>query len=341
MNHVGLDAHQRLYVMCMLDQNGKVLRQWKVRGSWQMLMDDLKELQEPFAICLEASCGAAHLADQLRKVAKRVVVAHPGQLRLIFKSKRKNDRVDARKLAMLLFLEQVPVVHVPDINVRTWRECIEFRHRLVSRRTQSKNALRSLLRNHGIESPPRHRLWTQRGRAWLAEVQLPTLQAQLQRDLLLDEVTQCDQKIKRVETELARLAADSPAVAVLRTIPGVGIRTAEAVAAYIDDPHRFRHSKTIGSYFGVVPCQNESAGKARFGHITRDGPRTVRKLLTEASWQGIRRSPKIRAYYERLRRCDPKRKKIALIATAHYLSRVMLALLRTGEAWQESPAQAA
>jgi len=270
-----------------------------------------------------------------------VIVAHPGQLRLIFKSKRKNDRADARKLATLLFLDQVPVVHVPDVDVRAWRQLIEFRHSLVGRRTQSKNGLRSLLRGHGIESPTRGRLWTKKGRAWLAEVLLPTSLAQVQRDMLLDEVVQCDGRVARVEKELVRIAAASPAVTVLRTIPGVGIRTAEAVAAYIDDPHRFRHSKTIGSYFGLVPCQDESAGKARFGHITQEGPRTVRKLLTEASWQGIRRSPEIRAHYERVRRGDPKRTKIALIGTAHYLVRVMLALLRTGEAWRANPAQAA
>jgi transposase len=87
-----------------------------------------------------------------------------------------------------------------------------------------------------------------------------------------------------------------------------------------------------------VPCQDQSAGKNRLGHITRQGPATVRKLLTEASWQGIRRSPEIRAYFERIRQGNPERKKIALVATAHHLLRVMLAMLRTGEVWRASAA---
>ena len=74
------------------------------------------------------------------------------------------------------------------------------------------------------------------------------------------------------------------------------------------------------------------------GHITREGPSVVRGLLTEASWQGIRRSPTIRAYFERIQQDNPDRKKIALTATGHYLIRVMYAMLRTGETWREAAA---
>ena len=61
-------------------------------------------------ICFEATCGYGPLHDALAKFASRVVVAHPGRLRLIFRSKRKNDRVDAQKLAKLLHLDEVPAV---------------------------------------------------------------------------------------------------------------------------------------------------------------------------------------------------------------------------------------
>ena len=118
----------------------------------------------------------------------------------------------------------------------------------------------------------------------------------------------------------------------------MGPRTAEAVVAFIDDPQRFRSNKQIGSYFGLIPCQDQSGDANRLGHITREGPALVRKLLTEATWQGIRRSPTIRGYYERIQHGKPERRKTALIATAHYLVRVMLALLQTGEPWVERQA---
>jgi transposase len=324
------------------DENGKIIREVKVRGGWPDLIKELKKLDHPFAICFEASCGAGHLYDQLCRIARRVVVAHPGQLRLIFKSKRKNDRVDARKLATLLFLDQIPAVHMPSMDVRGWRSLLEHRHRQVAKRTRAKNGIRSLLRGHGIAAPSRSRLWTRKGLAWLRELELPLEMAALQRDILLEEVEHLDAQVKRVEKELDRIGDRNPGVILLRTIPGVGPRTAEAMVAYVDDPYRFGRNKTIGSYVGLVPCQYESAGKTRFGHITREGPSTVRKMLTEACWKAISGSPQIRAYFERVRRGDQNRKKIALIATAHYLARVMLAMLQTGEVWrEEGVAQAA
>jgi len=234
----------------------------------------------------------------------------------------------------LLFLDQVPQAYVPSANLREWRSLIEFRHRLVAKRTRVKNGLRALLRGQAIEYVRGKSLWTRKGRAWIAGLELPAETIALQRDLLLEELISLDRQIWRAEKALNAMAERHPGVTLLRTIPGVGVRTAEAVVAYVADPRRFSRNKAIGSYFGLVPCQDQSAGPGRFGHITREGPGTVRKLLVEATWQGIRRSTALRRYFDRVQRGDRDRKKIALVATAHHLVRVMLAMLCTSEAWR-------
>jgi len=301
---IGIDVHQRSFAVCILDEHGKTVKQMKIQGTLAKLLDVLRSIQEPFAVCFEASCGYGHLHDSFGKVAKRVVVAHPGHLRLIFRTKKKNDRVDAKKLATLLFLDQVPTIHVPSVDVRSWRSLIEFRHRLVAKRTRVKNALRAVLRGHGVEQPLGHKLWTRDGVAWLAAVELPTRQILLQRDVGVEELQHIGTQIKRVEKELNAIADGSPGVFLLRTIPGVGARTAEAVVAYIDRADRFARNKQVGSYFGLVPSQDQTGDRNRLGHITREGPSTVRKLLTEAAWQGIRRSPHIRSFFES---CEERR----------------------------------
>src|SRR4029079_5659052 len=96
---VGLDVHQRMSCICILDENGKTIKEVEIIGGWTALIAALGKIKERFAICYEASCGYGYLHDQFRQIASRVVVAHPGETRLIFKSKRKNDRIDARKLA--------------------------------------------------------------------------------------------------------------------------------------------------------------------------------------------------------------------------------------------------
>jgi transposase len=339
MRYVGLDVHQNRSSLCILDSNGKRVKEFEVRGGWDKLLEAIKEIAKdgPFAICYEASCGYGVLYERLSKLAAVVKVAHPGRLRLIFKSKRKNDRVDARKLATLLFLDQVPAVHVPSVDVRSWRAMIEHRHKIMQKRVATKNQIKGLLRGQGLRPPAELKLkgakglWTKKGLAWVATVEFPTSFDGVRRDMLLEELAEDQRRLARVEEELEKVADANPAVTLLRTIPGVGIRTAEAVAAYVDDPTRFGKLKTVGAYFGLVPCQDASADKNRLGHITREGPATVRKLVTEAAWQAVRRCDEARAFFERVMDGDAGRRKIALVATAHWLLRVMLSMLKSGE----------
>lgn len=340
MHYVGLDVHARRSSLCVLDGDGKTVRQLEVRGEWPTLLERIaREVPRPFSVCFEASCGYGYLHGRLSTLAQSVSVAHPGQLRLIFKSKKKCDRVDAAKLAKLLYLDAVPQVHVPSADVRAWRGLIEYRQRLMGRRVAVKNQVRALLRSLGAPARAGKGLWSGKGLAWLVALALDSPDDALRRDMLVEELEGLTRKIKRVEKELAARAERHPGVTLLMTIPGVGIRTAEAFVAWVDDVRRFRRNRQVGSYLGLVPCQDASAGRERLGHITRDGPGTVRKLLCEAAWQGVRRNPTLKAYFERVTGGKPDRRKLALVATAHKLARVMAAMLRSGEAWHEQQQQ--
>jgi len=241
MLSVGLDAHHRFYAICVRSADGRIARETTVRGSSRELLRVLRGLGEPFAICFEASCSYGHLHDRLARIAHRVVVAHPGRLRLIFQTKRKNDRIDAQKLSLLLLLDEVPQVHVPSLDVRAWRRLIEFRSRQIAERTRAKNAVRAVLRTYDIRAP--RGLWSGKGMRWLTDLELPTDATAIERDMLVDRIEQLNQHVKRLEAELDRIAASHPGVMLLQTIPGVGPRTSEAVMAYIDNPHRFSRTK--------------------------------------------------------------------------------------------------
>src|SRR3954469_1198661 len=119
MFHVGLDIHSTRISICVLSDTGQVAHRSQVRGIEEMIRT-LKGLPDRFEVCYEASCGYGHYHDVLSPLAARVVVAHPGQLRLIFRSKSKNDRNDAERLAKLLYLGETPTVHVPAADVRMW-----------------------------------------------------------------------------------------------------------------------------------------------------------------------------------------------------------------------------
>jgi transposase len=247
MYYVGLDVHAKRSSLCILDGHGKPIKQLEVRGNWDKLLEAVAKLPRPMTIGYEASCGYGYLHGRLAQLAERVVVGHPGQMRLIFKSKRKHDRIDGQKIAKLLYLDampqvhvpqvHVPQVHLPQVHVREWRALINYRRKLVERRAAVKTQVRALLREHGITAAKG--LFTKKGLAWLAQQAMPSPATALRREMMIDELAELSGKIARVERELARIAARHPGVALLRTIPGVGIRTAEAVVAWIDDVRRF------------------------------------------------------------------------------------------------------
>jgi transposase len=332
MLYVGLDVHSRQSSLCILNANGGTVNQIQVNGPRAAVVDRLRKLNEPFSVCYEASIGYGQLYESLRPIAAHVAVAHPGKLRLIYGDKRKNDRVDAGKLAKLLLLDMVPRVHVPHVDVRAWRSLITFRQRVLQQLVRAKNQIRGVLREHDLAGPKW--LWSKKQLAWLESLPLHPV-ARLKLDLAVEELKSVTAKVKRVEKELQTYADRHPAVKLLMTIPGVGIRTAETFVAWVDDMTRFRRTRQLGAYFGLVPCQDASADRNRLGHITRDGPPVMRKLATEAAWTAVKKCPAFRAYFERIVADKPERRKIAIVATSHRLIRVMGAMMRTGTAYDE------
>ncbi len=83
MWYVGMDVHLKSSSVCVLNEQGCRLVQKMIRGPWPKLVEWLKGLEEPFAVCYEASCGYGPLHDALRRLAHQIQVAHPGHLRLI------------------------------------------------------------------------------------------------------------------------------------------------------------------------------------------------------------------------------------------------------------------
>ncbi len=108
------------------------------------------------------------------------------------------------------------------------------------------------------------------------------------------------ERLDQADRKLDALARDDDAVRLLQTIPGVGPRTAEAVAAFLPRPELFRTTKQVSAYGGFVPRQYQSSETDQRGRITKRGPRTLRKLLVECAWVMLRYNRWARAIYQRL-----------------------------------------
>ena len=285
------------------------------------------------------SAGWAH--DVALQSCRDVQVANPTTEGWRWRNvKAKTDRLDALKLARLSAAGQLPQVHVPSPQVRQRRGLIGYRHTLVARRTRIKNRIRSLLQCQGLGMPRGARGWTSASLLTLMKMSRSSDRVsvdQLWRCELheeLDGLRVIESRIKRVQTRLDTLNGSDARVARLQSIPGIGVRTAEALVAVIDDPHRFRRANQLGSYVGLVPKQFESGQISRQGRITKQGNGLLRHLLVEAGWRALRYNPQMRAVYERICGGSKSRRKIAIVAVARRLLVTAWAMLRDETPWR-------
>jgi transposase len=241
---------------------------------------------------------------------------------------------------------QLPTVTLPDPPTRQRRMLIAFRQELVGRRVAVQNRVRALFAGQGRPTPRGHRAWTAAGLDGIAQQAKPLGECgpgELWRGMLhlaVAEYRALVGRIDEVERALDGLAEADPATTLVETIPGVGRRTAEAVAAHLGDPHRFASGKQVGAYAGLVPTQYQSGTTDRKGRITRRGPAVLRKLLVECAWCMLRYNPWARAQYARLSGGGASRKKPAVVALARKLLVRCWAMLRDGTAWRADPAPA-
>ena len=298
-------------------------------------------------VVIEACANAGWVHDLAAAAGHPVKVANTAAEAWKFRHlKRKTDKDDAKRLAELEAIGPLPTVTLPDPPTRQRRMLIAFRQELVGRRVAAQNRIRALFAGAGSPAPRGHRAWTATGLAGIEAQARPLADcgpAELWRGMLhlsVAEYRAAADRIAEVERTLDALAAADPATRLVETIPGVGTRTAEAIAAHLGDATRFASGKQVGAYAGLVPKQYQSGETDRAGKITRRGPAVLRKLLVECAWCMLRYNPWARAQYVQLTGGGAGRKKPAIVALARKLLVRCWAMLRTGQPWRADPAPA-
>jgi transposase len=297
-------------------------------------------------VVIEACMLSGWVVDLCRTLQIEVIVANVAENAWKWKQvKRKTDRDDALKLAKLAALGQITAVHTPRSDVRQQRTLIKHRKALVGQRNRVQNIMRALLSAQGLAMPRGASAWTQTGLEELRQQARPLEECSTQdlwRGELMLHLAMYDfvcSHIKELEKKLDALGRENENVRLLQTIPGVGPRTAEMVAAWIDNPRRFKSGRHVSAYAGLVPRKFQSGEVDRNGRITKRGPRALRSALVESAWLALRYNPWALEVYLRICKGQKTRKKQALVAVARKLLVTCWAILRTRKGWD--PARAA
>lgn len=307
---------------------------------------DLVAAVEPDSVVFEVCSFAGWVHDLVRALDVEVRVANPAHEGWRWRSvKRKTDRDDALKLARLAAANQLPTVYMPSREVREWRSLIQYRHKLVGRRTAMRNNIRSMLMRQGSKAAPGHRAWTNAGLQELAKMACPLDGLGMDElwrgmlDIELRALQQLEHLLRETDAKLGALGGKQEQVVRVRTIPGVGPRLAEVIVAFIDDPHRFRNGRQVACYAGLTPKQYESGTMKRQGRISRHGPTLLRSLLVEVAWIVRRYNPWGQAVFDSIAKGHSSRRKQAVVALARRLLVRAWAIMRDGTTWR-APAPA-
>src|SRR5262249_24330149 len=297
-------------------------------------------------VVIEAGSLAGWVSDLCAELGLPCHVANTAGAPWQWKSlKRKTDRDDALKLARLAAIDELPAIRVPPRPVRQWKSLIGLRKRLVGERGRGQNRIRGLLVGQGLPAPNGNKAWTQLGLDGLSQWGRPLSECsatELRRGELSALIARhrfLDGQIREVEAALDALAKSSPAVQLLTSVPGVGVRTAEVIAAHLHDGRCFRNADEVSAYAGLVPRQFQSGICDRRGRITKRGPKLLRAALVECAWCSLRYNRWALATWQRLV-VNGLSKKKAIIALARKLLIRCWGILKNGQPWRNPLAAA-
>jgi transposase len=252
-------------------------------------------------VALGSTGGAVAIARILEPHVARVVVVNTKKLRQISEAKAKTDRLDARRLAELLAAGYLAEVWCPDEQTRALRRLVARRAQLVRQRSRAKNEIAAALQRNLLDRPGVYDVAGERGRRFLAGVELPDDERQTVEGCLR-QIDFLDEEIAAVNRALAEAAVGCHQMRRLMSVPGVNLQTAATFMACVGDIGRFRDPRRLVSYLGLDPRVRQSGQEpARHGHISKEGAAEARHMLCEAAWVVVRYPSPLRAFGERIK----------------------------------------
>lgn len=337
---LGLDLHKNVTVWVLLDRKGHFVSEGQIQSRPDALRALYRQLigRKKAHVAFEAG-GSTHWAFdtclELLKDEERIHVAHPKSVQAIANSKQKNDRNDAWWLAYLAYEQRLPEAWIPRERYRELRIATRERTAFVQERTRAIKRIHALMRQTG-QPLPKGALQKGGDRpalraAWSATS--PVLRKALEE--LLTHIDMLSTRIQTWDQEIENLVQDWDEVAVLaKAMPGVRTILASVIVAESGPIRRFFTAKAYGRYSGLTPAERTSAGKARFGKISREGNTQLRWALTQAvnaclntkRGIGVSVGNWVRAREQRL-----GSKKKAIVAAARKLAEAIWRLFELGE----------
>lgn len=332
-----VDVAKAVFEIAVSDRPGHVVRRERApRSQFLAFM-----AQQPPAMVIMEACGSSHhWARKIQALGHRVVLLPPHHVRPYIR-RNKTDRTDTKGILEASRNEEIRPVPVKTVAQQVLTSLHRLRSGWMTERTARLNAIRGLLRELGVFIPMGAREVVPA--AWLliedADSDLPEALRPIFAEACR-EIREIEARIKQVERQLEAMAEQLPAVAHLRTIPGIGLLIATALVAFIGDIRRFPSGRHFASYLGLTPREYSSGLKRHLGRISKRGDGYLRTLLIHGARSVLvharrQRPDRLREWAHKIAQTHVHNK--AAVAVANKLARIVWAVWHHQRPFESMP----
>jgi transposase len=326
---IGLDTSKHLFQIHGVDENEKpMLRRQLRRGE----VEKFFAKHPPTRIGIEA-CGASHHWGRVLRGLGHEVVLLPPQYVKPYVQRGKNDAIDAAAICEAMSRPQMRFVPIKTAEQQAALTMLGVRDLLVKQRTMLINALRGHAAEFGVTVAKGPKQVAELLRRVTAEESVPELVREML-GMLAAQLDALDDKLKALEARLMAWHRQDQTSQCLATIPGIGPIGGVSFALKVPDAKAFRSGRHFAAWIGITPRENSTAGKHRPGKISREGDEGLRRLLVLGATAVIQQAKPGRASPWLLGLLARKPKKLAAVALANKMARIIWAMMVSGETYR-------
>lgn len=315
---IGVDLHKVALNTCVLDESGNVVEEKKIATKCR------KQIRDYFAgygksaeVAVESVGFYQWFWKEVQPVVGALHLAEPVGVRAAAGRRTKNDRNDAWLLADLLRSGRLPTCYVPTPMMREFRNLLRLRHTLANSLSSERRRLRWIGLKANLPGPKS--LTSDAAQKWI-RAQKDTFEhsSLIAAHVFQDHIIGLERDLDKIENGILDFCEARPElkhrVELLRSIPGVGPITALTILAETGDILRFDNSEQLANYAGLSPRTMQSGDHIYHGHITKQGPPVLRRILQQAAWVAIREDKNVRRIWSRIGKSSGKKKATTAIA---------------------------
>lgn len=268
----------------------------------------------------EAGYFGFWIHDRLHQLGADCIVVHPADIPTNHKEKiHKNNRVDARKIALSLRAGQLKPIYVPQRDLLEDRSFVRLRSMLVTKQTRCKNQIKGLLSFYGIMIPDKFAssYWSRSFINWIEQITMERTSGNQTRSTLLNELKYLRELTAQVTHQIRLMAKEEQYrhnVELLTTVDGISTLAAMILLTELVSIDRFKSLDELASLCGLIPGEDSTGDDITITGITPRCNMILRSLLIESAWVAVRKDPALMMAFNKLALRMPKNKAIIRIA---------------------------